>query len=425
MANATISFVSKEGRKKPYMVQWRVYLEDGGFKRVSKYFATRDEAEAYAARVDRERERAVPRSESVHIAATSNNKEALGLPTNPTALPAAGNVSAQTVGGNMSFYDYMRYYIKESGQCTCSDRTKKCYIDTAKRIHKELEKMGKGSIALNKLDDTALNNVIQSIANASGRSLLDKVYHFTRQVLKYAFARGYINKDIAPLIIKAKCRKKSKAESNRKPYTDNEIEMILDAAKPNTRLYAFISIALYTGMRPAEIRALRWSDIDWQKREIHVNGAVKRKYDDLDKSKHDEFVGSTKSESGIRKLHLADNLAQALRDWRAESECDPVGRSSEFIFYSADGSAMKENQYGSLWRRFINSNGWKGKGYFLYRFRHTFCTRLLLNDISRQTVKTLMGDSSLKVIDQDYNGITSKDVLERSREAVNNIFTFA
>lgn len=56
VANATISFVSKEGRKKPYMVQWRVYFEDGGFKRVSKCFATREEAEAYAARVDEDRE---------------------------------------------------------------------------------------------------------------------------------------------------------------------------------------------------------------------------------------------------------------------------------------------------------------------------------------------------------------------------------
>lgn len=409
VAQATISFVSKKGRKKPYMVQRRVYFEDGSYKRVSKCFATRGEAEAYAAEVNGKREQEVHSGDC-----------------RPADPPDSG-AEIEDVGGDMKFYDYMRYYIKESGQCTCSDRTKKCYIDTAKRIHKELEKIGKGSIALNKLDDTTLNKVIQSIANDSGLSLLDKAYHFTRRVLRYAFVKGYIEKDVSLLICRTKCGKQNdncNETKKRVPYSDEEIKMFLKAAKPNTRLYAFISIALYTGMRPAEIRALRWRDIDWQNEDIHVNGAVKRKYDDLDKSKHDEFVGSTKSESGIRTLPLADNTAQALRDWRAESERDPVGRSSEFIFYSADGSAMNENQYGSLWRRFINSHGWKGKGYFLYRFRHTFCTRLLLNDSSSQTVKALMGDSSLKVIEQNYNGIKSKDVLERSRGAVNNIFSF-
>lgn len=399
MAKATVSHVNNEKRKKPFLVQWSARSADGSDKRISKSFATKAEAEAFAAEINTELEQA-------HFSSQ---------PTRPS----------RDIGRYMSFCDYMLYYIKDSGQCTCSDRTKKCYINTAERIHKELDKIGRGSVTLYELDDIVLNTVIKNIAGCSGGSLVSKVYGFIKRVLSYAFARGYINKDIAPLIVKAKCRKKSKAESNRKPYTDNEIKKILDAAKPNTRLYAFINIALYTGMRPAEIRALRWSDIDWQNEEIHVNGAVKREYADLSGSSYTEHVGSTKSESGIRVIPLADSAAQALRNWRSESQSDPVGGTSEFIFYSADGSAMNENQFNSLWRRFISSHGWSGKGYFPYRFRHTFCTRLLLSDRTPQEVQALMGDSTLAVIMQIYNGINSRDVLERSRDAVNNIFTFA
>lgn len=75
--------------------------------------------------------------------------------------------------------------------------------------------------------------------------------------------------------------------------------MFLDAAQTNTRLYAIIVLALYSGMRPAEIRALKWTDIDLSNGEIHVNGAVKRKYSDLKKSNYTEHVGSTKSEYGL------------------------------------------------------------------------------------------------------------------------------
>lgn len=398
VANATISFVRKKGRKKPYMVQRRVYFEDGSSKRVSKCFATREEAETYATEIDNELKR--------------------------VNFPSQYIRASRDIDRYMGFYDYILYYIEDSGQCTCSDRTKKCYMDTAERIHRELEKIGKGLVKLHELDDTVLNTVIKNIASCSGSSLVSKVYGFIKRVLNYAFARGYINRDIAPLIVKAKCRKMSKTDSNRKPYTYGEIKMLLDAAKPNTRLYTMIVLALYSGMRPAEIRALRWTDIDLSNGEIHVNGAVKREYSDLSKSGYTERVGSTKSDYGIRDIPLADSTAEALTDWRAESEKNPIGAASEFIFYSADGSAMNENQFNSLWRRFISSHGWKGKGYFLYRFRHTFCTRLLLSGRTPQEVQALMGDSTLTVIMNIYNGIKSRDVLERSRDSVNNIFAF-
>lgn len=424
VANATISLVRKEGRKKPFMVQRRVYFEDGSYKRVSKCFATREEAEEYAATVNGEREQSRSRSESVHIETTANSRQALGL-SDYSAILGTGIEGTQAVGGNMSFYNYMLYYIKDSGQCTCGDRTKKCYMDTAERIHKELDEIGKGSITLCELDDIVLNTVIKNIASCSGGSLVSKVYGFIKRVLGYSFAIRYINRDIVPLLVKAKCVKKSKNDSNRKPYEDEEIQMMLDAAKSNTRLYAMIVLALYSGMRPAEIRALRWSDIDWSNGEIHVNGAVKREYTDLNKSSYIECVGSTKSEYGIRDIPLADSTAEALTEWRAESESSPIGSASEYIFYSADGSAMNENQFNSLWRRFISSHGWKGKGYFLYRFRHTFCTRLLLSGRTPQEVQALMGDSTLAVIMNIYNGIKSRDVLERSRDTVNGIFEIA
>lgn len=396
VVKASISRVNDVNRKKPYMVQWGSRSVNSGEKRKTKSFATKAEAEAFAAEINNELKR--------------------------TALLSQPIGTSKDIFRNMSFYNYMLYYIEDSGQCTCLDRTKKCYMDTAKRIYKELDKIGKGSVTLNELDDIALNTIIKNIASCSGGSLVSKAHGFIRRVLSYAFAREYINRDIAPLIVKPKCRKKSKEDSNRKPYTYEETKMLLDAAKPNTRLYAMMILALYSGMRPAEIRALRWTDIDLSNGEIHVKGAVKRKYSDLKKSSYTEHVGSTKSEHGLRDIPLADNTVAALTNWRAESESDPVGRVSEFIFYSADGSAMNENQFNSMWRRFISSHGWSGKGYFFYRFRHTFCTQLLLSGRTPQEVQALMGDSTLSVVMTIYNGIRSRDILERSRDAVNNIF---
>ena len=59
---------------------------------------------------------------------------------------------------------------------------------------------------------------------------------------------------------------------------------------------------------------------------------------------------------------------------------------------------------------------------FLYRFRHTFCTRLLLDRRTPQEVQALMGDSTLNVIMRIYNGIKSKDIIEDTRDSINSIF---
>lgn len=419
MADATISFVSKEGRKKPYMVQRRVYFEDGSCKRVSKCFSTREEAEKYAAEVNGEREQAFSRSENVHIAATENSREALGLSADNSAILSTGIENAQAVGGNMSFYDYMLYYIKDSGKCNCMDRTKRCYTYAAASIRTELEKIGEGSVSLERLNDTMLNKIFIEMAQKFCQSTLNKAFDFVKRTLKYAFRKKYISENIADLLDKPKSQVKSE---ERLPYTDEEIEMILDAAKPNTRLYAFVNIALYTGMRPSEIRALRWSDVDWDNGTIHVNGAAKRRYDDPEHSSYTEYVGGTKSKSGIRVIALAEDAAAALRAWRAMSEKDSVGRISEFIFFDVNGDFMKEESFTSMWGRFINSHNWRGKKLFMYRFRHTFCTRLLLSGCTPQTVQALMGDSTLNVIMRIYNGIKSKDVVEVTRDNVNGIY---
>ena len=193
------------------------------------------------------------------------------------------------------------------------------------------------------------------------QSTLNKAFDFASRTLKYAFKKKYISENIADLIDKPNSQVQSE---ERLPYTNEEIEMILDAAKPNTRLYALINIALYTGMRPSEIRALRWSDVDWESGTIHVNGAAKRHYDDPEHSSYTEYIGETKSKSGIRELALAGRAAAALKDWRAVSESNSVGRTSEYIFFDVNGDFMKEESLTSMWGRFINSHNWKGKKIF-------------------------------------------------------------
>ncbi len=422
VANATISFVSKEGRKKPYMVQRRVYFTDGSKpKRVTDCFATREEAEAYAAMVNGAREQAVPCSESVQITSTTNIREALGLSADYAALLGTGIETAQTVGGNMSFYDYMLYYIKDSEQCTCGYDTKRCYITAANQIKRELENLGCGSIKLNEIDDTVLNKVTSNMVSGNAsQSSLDKVHIVIKMVLKYANCKGYAF-IITDLIRKGKSLAK---EDERPPYTDEELELMFSAAKSDLRLYAYLAISLCAGMRPSEIRALKWCDIDFDNKVIHVTKAMKREENKAFVPnangripKSIECLGKTKSKKGIRTLPLARDVATVLAAWKNESG----GTADSFIFTNRNEGALTDSGLHSMWSRFLKKNNIADKGFILYRFRHTFCTKLLRKYLP-QKVQLLMGDSSLVVIMKNYNGLKSESVTEEVREDIDDMY---
>lgn len=418
VANATISFVSKEGRKKPFLVQRRVYFEDGSNKRVSKCFATREEAYEYAAVVNSEREQSNSKSESVHIEPTANSRQALGL---SDYSRSTGINNKRAVGGDMRFYDYMLYYINESEQCTCGYDTKRCYITAANQIQKQLKALGCDSIRLNEIDDTVLNKVTSGLIQSElSQSSLNKVYIVITMVLRYANCKGYTHV-YTDLIRKGKSIVK---EQERPPYSDEELELIFAAAKSDIRFYAFLAIALYTGMRPSEIRALKWCDIDFVNNVVRVTKAMKR-IENKDqaanangkKPRYVECVGKTKSDKGVRPIPLSVEAAKILAVWKEESR----GTEDSFLFPNRRGGALTDSGIHDMWYRFLKKNRFDHRGFMIYRYRHTFCTHLLKKYLP-QKVQLLMGDSSTSVIMKNYNGLCGDDVMEEMRGEIDAIF---
>lgn len=394
VANATVSKVNDEKRKKPYLVQWRIYFKDGGSERKSKSFATREEAENFV--------------------------DELNKKNSPAEQPHTELDTYRGIDSSTPFLEYAEFYVLYSGQLTCGDRTKRDYMVAINLFRKHLRSLGRENVTLGEVDDTLCNRVFKEIAKRCAQATLNKVYNFVKRVLKYAFDKqiltgcSYVN-----LIVK---HKSSVVTKERKPYTEEEVDMLLNAAAEyNTRLHTLICMALYTGMRPEEIRALMWEDIDFNNNIISVNKAVVKRYPDLKKSSFYEELDRTKSDKGVRDIPLANEAAKSLEAWRAESLNDPVGKDSKFIFYHPDGEFMQEGQLNKIWGRFIKKNDWKGKEYILYRFRHNYCTRLLEKGTPIQFVQALMGDSTLDVIMKIYNGLNSKNIIDNTREMVNAI----
>lgn len=84
----------------------------------------------------------------------------------------------------------------------------------------------------------------------------------------------------------------------------SEIKAIVVALQGKWR--PILLTAIFTGLRASELRGLRWGDIDFEKREIHV------------RQRADRFnnIGMPKSEAGERAVPMPPLVLNTLKEWR-------------------------------------------------------------------------------------------------------------
>ena len=111
------------------------------------------------------------------------------------------------------------------------------------------------------------------------------------------------------------------------------------------RELARITVGLTTGLRPGEIRGLRWSDVDLTEREGVVSGAV-RVAATLARVEGALVRTEPKTVSSVRTIPLLPMTAAALYQWRAESGGDG------WVFHGFRGPGFPEapERDGRAWR---------------------------------------------------------------------------
>lgn len=119
--------------------------------------------------------------------------------------------------------------------------------------------------------------------------------------------------------------------NQKKRYTKEEIEMILNRFKNNKVFICAFITACYTGMRTGEVFALTWDDIDLDNRIININKTVYAK----DKGKSGRwYLGTTKTPGSQREVYICDSLYAVIIDYKNIQN-------------------NLKNQYGKKYKRYI------------------------------------------------------------------------
>ena len=207
------------------------------------------------------------------------------------------------------------------------------------------------------------------------------------------------------LILKNPCRKihvQPKEAAEQRVLNRSEQDALRSAAMNQNDLPTLLS--LYTGMRLGEVCALKWSDIDWEKKTITVRRTAQRtaSMENREGRRTLLMIGSPKSKRSHRILPVPDFLLALLK-----KSC-PAADADAYIFGRPDRAAEPR----TMQRHFQQLTRALGlSGVHFHTLRHSFATRLMELGVDIQTISALLGHQSAKTTLDFYGHSLSEQQL--------------
>ena len=274
-----------------------------------------------------------------------------------------------------------------------------------------------GHIPVRSLDVETITRALINVKNhggKGGRSLsgtsMNGVYRILYMVLESARKAKIIDENPCQEV---KAPKKDTKERQPLPLSEaRRLTGLLMEGDPLPKTIGFL-LALTCGLRREEICGLCWRDFDPTARCIRVLHAF---------PEDERKIVEPKTKSSKRIIPLADDLLSRLLTWkeRQRYELDEAGimqTADTPVVNTSTGGHMHPQNLARAWLRYRRRHGFEG--FTLHQLRHTFATRLVAQGVDMKTASTLMGHSSVAMIEQVYAHFVPENA-QRAIEVLGN-----
>lgn len=173
------------------------------------------------------------------------------------------------------------------------------------------------------------------------------------------------------------------------PLSWAEVRRLFDKGlKHDPEMQRFYTVAIFTGLRTAELIGLKWGDLDWTSDPPVA----------VIKSSHTKHDGAhlTKTPGSARAVDLRPPVVRALKAQQTSSRL-----KSDFVFCSAIGGPLdRDNVTNRVWYPALKRAGLRERK--PYQCRHTFATLALMAGEHIGWVAKQMGHGSTAMIIKHY-----------------------
>lgn len=214
--------------------------------------------------------------------------------------------------------------------------------------------------------------------------------------------------------------KKIKYEA--KVLSRGEVKKILAEAREDV-LYPIIVTALGTGMRKGEVMGLRWSDVDFENRNIYVRYNLCRvenpEPDEKGRRRATYQLLEPKNKKSIRVIPMLDEVYFALMEQKRRQDIEKeqyheVYEDRGFVFANLTGNYLSQRGFMDDYYAFLKKYGIKKVRF--HDLRHTFASLLIESDVSMKVVQELLGHSTITTSMDIYAHVSQKKKVQEIKK---------
>ncbi len=185
--------------------------------------------------------------------------------------------------------------------------------------------------------------------------------------------------------------------------TIDEQKKFLEVAEKSSNYNQFAFI-LQTGLRTGELIGLKWSDIDWEKRVIHIQRSMEYRY-----SVGEWRIGEPKSKSGYRDVPLTEEAVAILKRQKEKlREIKVINMQfKEHVFLSRKGEPTKNSAYDTTLFKLCDKAGIRR--FSMHVLRHTMATRCIEGGMRPKTLQVILGHANVGITMNLYVDVTEEE----------------
>jgi len=199
-----------------------------------------------------------------------------------------------------------------------------------------------------------------------------------RGVFKLAHRSGFIENNIMSMVENRKIEKPKIS-----PLSMEEVDCFLECVDPFYK--PFFVVAFFTGMRAGEMSALKWKNVDFDRRIIKI--VETRVYGE---------EGRPKTNSSYRDIDMLPMVYDALKKQELKTRL-----RSKYVFLNQDHKPIEiETLRKNAWSKGLKKAGIDYRP--VIQTRHTFATMMVSSGENLGWIQKMMGHSSLKMITDKY-----------------------
>jgi len=195
------------------------------------------------------------------------------------------------------------------------------------------------------------------------------------------------------------------------------------------RLGFAIMFDLATGLRIGELCALKWSDVNFNKRTVKISRTLQRIKKSMAQQINGEnttaiIEGNVKTRSGFREIPLPDKIFERLLIHQQSqlSEMNYYGQlyqNNGYIFTMPIGTCVEPHTMRDAFDYLLEAANIEHANF--HALRHTFATRAIENGVNIKTLSDILGHSQVQIT-MDLYCHSSLDLMRDSMDKLMGLF---